>query len=200
MRKQKGVIPLVVPPLPMAPLLLPQPRTKMQNGLRTTRVATEEVAPMIPDDIQGCSPTTQRVLPSSLVISPGHHHLFALRIDVCEQQQEYFEEGKYNLKKCIKVPEEQIPFDELSVQEGGNPPGRPSPAHGAPSPPSTSPNSKMQNGLRTTRVATEEVAPMIPDDIQGCSPTTQRVLPSSLVISPGHHHVLCCSPSNPNPR
>ncbi|WVZ86093.1 hypothetical protein U9M48_032931 [Paspalum notatum var. saurae] len=96
MRKQKGVIPLVVPPLPMAPLLLPQPRTKMQNGLRTTRVATEEVAPMIPDDIQGCSPTTQRVLPSSLVISPGHHHLFALRIDVCEQQQEYFEEGKYN--------------------------------------------------------------------------------------------------------
>ncbi|WVZ52237.1 hypothetical protein U9M48_003319 [Paspalum notatum var. saurae] len=41
---------------------------------------------------------------------------------------------------------------------------------------------------------------MIPDDIQGCSPTTQCVLPSSLVISPGHHHVLCCSPSNPNPR
>ncbi|WVZ52860.1 hypothetical protein U9M48_003873 [Paspalum notatum var. saurae] len=71
--------------------------------------------------------------------------------------------------------------------EGGKPPGHPSPAHGAPSPPSTSPNSKMQNGLRTTRVATEEVAPMIPDDIQGCSPTTQRVLPSSLVISPGHH-------------
>ncbi|WVZ52861.1 hypothetical protein U9M48_003873 [Paspalum notatum var. saurae] len=98
---------------------------------------------MIPDDIQGCSPTTQRVLPSSLVISPGHHRLFALRIDVCEQQEEYFEEGK---------------------------------------------------------VATEEVAPMIPDDIQGCSPTTQCVLPSSLVISPGHHHVLCCSPSNPNPR
>ncbi|WVZ52864.1 hypothetical protein U9M48_003873 [Paspalum notatum var. saurae] len=51
---------------------------------------------MIPDDIQGCSPTTQRVLPSSLVISPGHHRLFALRIDVCEQQEEYFEEGKVN--------------------------------------------------------------------------------------------------------
>ncbi|WVZ63344.1 hypothetical protein U9M48_012983, partial [Paspalum notatum var. saurae] len=43
---------------------------------------------MIPDDIQGCSPTTQPVLPSSLVISPGHHHLFALRINVCEQQQD----------------------------------------------------------------------------------------------------------------
>ncbi|WVZ90103.1 hypothetical protein U9M48_036433 [Paspalum notatum var. saurae] len=46
----------------------------------------------------------------------------------------------------------------------------------------------------------EEAAPMIPDDIQGCSPTTQRVLPSSLIISPGHRHVLRCSPSNPNPR
>ncbi|WVZ93788.1 hypothetical protein U9M48_039743 [Paspalum notatum var. saurae] len=74
--------------------------------------------------------------------------------------------------------------------DGGKPLGRPSPAHGAPSPPSTSPNSKMQNGLRTTRVATEEVALMIPDDIQGCSPTTQRVLPSSLVISPSHHHLF----------
>ncbi|WVZ97819.1 hypothetical protein U9M48_043329 [Paspalum notatum var. saurae] len=41
----------------------------------------------------------------------------------------------------------------------------------------------------------EEAAPMIPDDIQGCSPTTQRVLPSSLIISPGHCHVLRCSPS-----
>ncbi|WVZ93759.1 hypothetical protein U9M48_039716 [Paspalum notatum var. saurae] len=40
-----------------------------------------------PTPRQGCSPTTQRVLPSLLVISPGHRHLFALRINLCEQQQ-----------------------------------------------------------------------------------------------------------------
>ncbi|WVZ80345.1 hypothetical protein U9M48_027829 [Paspalum notatum var. saurae] len=90
----EGESPLVIPPLPMAPLLLPQSRPTPRCK---TDCARQGVAPMILDDIQGCSPTTQRVLPSSLVISPGHHHLFALRIDVCEQQQEYFEEGKYNV-------------------------------------------------------------------------------------------------------
>ncbi|WVZ63467.1 hypothetical protein U9M48_013097, partial [Paspalum notatum var. saurae] len=109
----------------------------------------EEAAPMIPNDIQGCSPTTQRVLPSSLIISPGHRHLFALRIKVCEQQQECFLR-----KTTLKFPWRR-PLILLHMKG-----------------------------------TAEEAAPMIPDDIQGCSPTTQRVLPSSLISSPGHRHLF----------
>ncbi|WVZ84825.1 hypothetical protein U9M48_031812, partial [Paspalum notatum var. saurae] len=91
------------------------------------------------------------------------------------------------------------PISHEETKEG-NPPGRPSPAHGAPL---CSLNlSYLQDAERTAhdKGTAEEAAPMIPEDIQGCSPTTQRVLPSSLIISPGHHHVFRCSPSNPNPR
>ncbi|WVZ51760.1 hypothetical protein U9M48_002872 [Paspalum notatum var. saurae] len=35
--------------------------------------------------------------PSDQVVHLTNPLLFALRIDVCEQQQEYFEEGKYNM-------------------------------------------------------------------------------------------------------
>ncbi|WVZ63470.1 hypothetical protein U9M48_013097, partial [Paspalum notatum var. saurae] len=83
--------------------------------------------------------------------------------------------------------------------EEGNPPSRPSLAHGAPL--SSLNLSHLQDVERTAhdkfpwrrplillhmKGTAEEAAPMIPDDIQGCSPTTQRVLPSSLISSPGH--------------
>ncbi|WVZ63468.1 hypothetical protein U9M48_013097, partial [Paspalum notatum var. saurae] len=72
--------------------------------------------------------------------------------------------------------------------EEGNPPSRPSLAHGAPL--SSLNLSHLQDVERTAhdKGTAEEAAPMIPNDIQGCSPTTQRVLPSSLIISPGHRH------------
>ncbi|WVZ98191.1 hypothetical protein U9M48_043660 [Paspalum notatum var. saurae] len=85
MRKQKRETLLVIPLQPMAPPLLPQPfpppRCRTDCARQGDKGTAEEAAPMIPDDIQGCSPTTQRVLPSSLIISPGHCHLFALRIN-----------------------------------------------------------------------------------------------------------------------
>ncbi|WVZ49300.1 hypothetical protein U9M48_000669 [Paspalum notatum var. saurae] len=43
------------------------------------------------------TPVNKSMFPDDPTMLLMHPMLFALRIDVCKQQQEYFEEGKYNM-------------------------------------------------------------------------------------------------------